>query len=266
MGTIIGLTEARMLEIEAGAIVSGAIVSGELILTTFSGIDINAGVVTPQGVPIGGSVGQTLVKQSPTDFDLAWVTLTADIIAETDAFKIMTAAERTSIATLLSDVDLKQDVLFGDASKVLVTQSPVGLIGTAATTSDELEHLIGVTSGIQAQFTPKQNVLLSVYNPGYSNGTYVIDYAVRNGYLVTFGTPTMTASALTLTTVNIQSGFQQRIRFVNGGSIKTLTFPAFTYIGGVAPTSIAANKTGVLTLISYGSTVGNTYAKWDVEP
>lgn len=59
MATITGLTAERMLEIEAGSVVSGAIVADHLILTKFDGSTIDAGALPagptgPQG-PAGVS-------------------------------------------------------------------------------------------------------------------------------------------------------------------------------------------------------------------
>lgn len=74
MGTVVGLTAARMLAIEAACIVDGAVVLNDLVLTTHDGTEINAGNVRgpqgAQGIPgdqtpvgaivmFGGSVAPT---------------------------------------------------------------------------------------------------------------------------------------------------------------------------------------------------------------
>lgn len=62
MATVTGLTAARMLEIEGESIVDGEIVGGNLILSKYSGVNINVGSVTgPQGAvgpagPAGGLI------------------------------------------------------------------------------------------------------------------------------------------------------------------------------------------------------------------
>ena len=92
MATVNGLTAERMLEIEAASIVDGDVVAGNLILTKHDGSQINAGaVVGPtdatgstgaagQGVPTGGSTGQALVKNSGTNYDTAWSTITVPTV------------------------------------------------------------------------------------------------------------------------------------------------------------------------------------------
>jgi hypothetical protein len=38
------------------------------------------------------------------------------------------------------------------------------------------------------------------------------------------------------------------------------------FVGSAAPASIAANKTGLLELYSYGTTDANVVARWSVQP
>lgn len=63
MATIQGLTAPRMLEIEAAAIVAGVVDENmHLILTKHDGTTIDAGKVQGDGVPMGGTEGQIIVK------------------------------------------------------------------------------------------------------------------------------------------------------------------------------------------------------------
>lgn len=261
MGIVIGLTAQRMLESEAASIVSGEVVGGNLILTNFGGGTINAGSVAPQGLPPGGVSTQVPVKQSITDFDTSWTTLTTEMIDDTAGYKIMTAAERTAIEDLEAVMLTKQDIVAGLPGLVLVTDV-AGEISTSPVTSVELGYLVGVTAPIQDQFAAKANVTRPVYNSGVTSGGYTVDQTIRNGYLITIGTLTGNVG---ISATNYTAGFHQVIRIVNGATLRTLTFPAFTFVGGAAPANIAASKTGVLTLVSYGTTVADTVAKWEVQ-
>lgn len=63
MATIQGLTKDRMLEIEAAAIVSGVVDENmHLILTKHDGTTIDTGKVQGDGVPMGGTEGQIIIK------------------------------------------------------------------------------------------------------------------------------------------------------------------------------------------------------------
>jgi hypothetical protein len=57
------------------------------------------------------------------------------------------------------------------------------------------------------------------------------------------------------------------VRVAADASIRNLAFPAaWTFIGGAAPASIAANKTGLLELFSCGTSESGVLARWTVQP
>lgn len=70
----------------------------------------------------------------------------------------------------------------------------------------------------------------------------------------------------TLTTSNLGEGRSVTVVFTADGTPRNLTWPAWKWIGSAAPASIAAGKTGILTLISTGTTNGAVLARWSVEP
>lgn len=75
------------------------------------------------------------------------------------------------------------------------------------------------------------------------------------------------AGDLTLTGSNYGLGRQVSLRIVADGSTRTLTFPAgWTFIGAAAPADIAAGKTAILSMTTYGSTEGDVVAAYSVEP
>lgn len=70
---------------------------------------------------------------------------------------------------------------------------------------------------------------------------------------------------LTFTGSNYAAPRHIRVRVVeSGGSSRALTFPTWTFVG-TKPTAIAANKTGLLELISYGSSAASVVARWTVQ-
>lgn len=70
---------------------------------------------------------------------------------------------------------------------------------------------------------------------------------------------------LALTSSNLATGRGIALRIVADGSIRNLSFPATWTFLGTKPTNIAANKTGVLSLTSYGTTDADVVAAWGVE-
>jgi hypothetical protein len=62
----------------------------------------------------------------------------------------------------------------------------------------------------------------------------------------------------------VQGGIKS-VRLVNGGSLRNVSFPAAWVFVGVKPTTIAANKTAIFTITSFGSSEGECVASWAVE-
>ena len=74
------------------------------------------------------------------------------------------------------------------------------------------------------------------------------------------------AGNLTLTTSNLGIGRELLVRIVADGSARTLAFPAgWTFVGGAAPASIAADKTALLRLWCFGLSEDEVVAQWLVE-
>lgn len=72
---------------------------------------------------------------------------------------------------------------------------------------------------------------------------------------------------VTFTTTNLGPGRQVSLKIDADASLRNFTFPAgWTFIGAAAPTDIAANKTGVLSLVSYGAADTDVVAAYSVEP
>jgi len=73
------------------------------------------------------------------------------------------------------------------------------------------------------------------------------------------------AGNLTLTTTNLTAGRCIEVFIFGDGSIRTLTLPAWRFIGAASPANIAANKVGRLRLFSKGTTDADVVAEWVVQ-
>lgn len=73
---------------------------------------------------------------------------------------------------------------------------------------------------------------------------------------------------LTLTGSNYAPGREKAMRIVEtGGASRSLAFPAaWVFVGSAAPTTLLANRTGLLRLISYTSAADGVVAQWEVQP
>jgi hypothetical protein len=72
---------------------------------------------------------------------------------------------------------------------------------------------------------------------------------------------------ITLTTSNSAAGKQVVVRFVADSTARNFTFPGgWTFLNATAPASIAASKTGALSLTAFGSDDSNVVATYQVQP
>lgn len=55
------------------------------------------------------------------------------------------------------------------------------------------------------------------------------------------------------------------VRIICDGTTRTLTFPAWTFVGGAAPANIAAGKTAVLSLRAFGTAETDVVASYAVQ-
>lgn len=75
------------------------------------------------------------------------------------------------------------------------------------------------------------------------------------------------AHDVTFTTSNRASGRVQRLRIICDATPRNLTFPGgWVFLNAAAPASIAASKTAILTLRSYGTADSDIVATWEVQP
>ena len=72
---------------------------------------------------------------------------------------------------------------------------------------------------------------------------------------------------VTFITANLSPGCSLSLRITGGGVLRTLTFPVgWSFLGAAAPANLAANKVGVLSLTSYGSTDADIIAAYAATP
>lgn len=70
---------------------------------------------------------------------------------------------------------------------------------------------------------------------------------------------------ITFTASNYRVGSIKTVRIIPGASLRTLTFPAGWVFVGIKPTDVDANKTGILTVTSFGTSEGDCVAAWAVQ-
>lgn len=112
--------------------------------------------------------------------------------------------------------------------------------------------------------TPVSNVLLQNRIAATSETT---TYAATTNLDLTKGLQTVTLTGdVTFTTSNKAAGVYLTVRVVGDGSNRTLAFPAWKFVGTVAPTTLVANKVAILTLICFGTADTDIVASWVSQP
>jgi hypothetical protein len=74
------------------------------------------------------------------------------------------------------------------------------------------------------------------------------------------------AANVTFSTSGRVAGRKVDVVVVCDGTGRTVAFPAWVWIGGAAPTAIAASKTALLELWATGTAETNIVARWTVQP
>lgn len=104
------------------------------------------------GIPSGGSTSQVLIKNSATDYDTTWGTITLpNELMHLTGLNVNIKDKFNLLDTALSNV---QSTISLSASKVVVSGAD-GKLSASTLSSDKLGHLSDVTSSIQAQLDGK---------------------------------------------------------------------------------------------------------------
>lgn len=251
MATVTGLTAARMAEIEAASVVDGEVVGNDLILTTHGGIPINAGNVRgptgPAGtsVTIQGSVANAAALPTglgPSDAGKGWIT------NDNGHLHVWSGTAFTDVGEIRGPA--------GATGSTGATGPGVAAGGTAGQILSKVDATNYNTQWITAPYANKTPV---VGTGLATSGTVNLDLSTLNDTFQTMGALT---GDITFTTSNLTAGRSTTIRVVNGATLRVLTFPAWVFVGTPMPANIAASKTGILTITSFGTTDADVVAAW----
>lgn len=133
---------------------------------------------------------------------------------------------------------------------------PQGLTGPAGTNgTDGINGTDGTPGQNGTNGSPGATGPTGPTGPAGSSTHSVLTYAATTNIdfdLADYRSLTL-AGNVTFTTSNRAAPKTVTIRIIGDGSARTFTFPAgWTFVGGTAPTGIAANKTGILTATCFG--------------
>jgi hypothetical protein len=163
-------------------------------------------------------------------------------------------ARSVRFRALLSVADINQDVV---VSSLAVE---VALAATSAGGFNTLGPGLSITDGqLNAAFLPVVDEPLTLYYAATVN----LDMTALAGKMLTLNL----AGNVTFTTSNRSAGKEVAIRIICDGTTRAFTFPGwiFTQSPATGPSSIAAGKTGILSVRCWGPADGDATAVYAVQ-
>ena len=100
------------------------------------------------------------------------------------------------------------------------------------------------------------------FTPSTLDTTGTVDISFDSNAVLTQGPLT---GAITYTGSSYAAGSSVTVRVTNGSTERSVSFPTNWVFVGTEPTTIAANKTAILTVTSFGTTEADCVAAWAVQ-
>lgn len=155
--------------------------------------------------------------------------------------------------------------LLADSAALLFNSGTGQLTATSFALGTTTPGVISGASGAIVATPTAGNVFKS--DTGWSSASNTTTYAATTDIDITKNLQTVSLTGnVTFTTSNKSAGIYTTVRVVADGTNRTLTFPSWVFVGTVAPTTLVANKTAILTLICFGTADTDIVASWVSQP
>ena len=173
------------------------------------------------------------------------------------ANQVISFPDSTGVVALTSDIP----TIAGSNTQIQFNNS--GVFGASAnlTFDTTTDTLTAPNLSVSKTFTAN-NSELTLKTLSYGANTN-LDFAVITG---TYQTVSLTGN-VAFTTSNQTAGRGAVVRIISDGSERSYTFPTgWKFMGTAAPSTIAANKTAILSLTSFGTANSDMVCAYSVEP
>lgn len=208
-----------------------------------------AGIVGSDVESVNGSTGVVVLDAGDVGADVAGAAAAAQAYAIQRANHTGSQAQST-VTDLVTDLAAKAPL----ASPAL-TGNPTAPTQTAGNNSTRL----ATTAYVDTATALKSDKIATVGAALGTTGSVDLDLAALNNTLQSIAL----SGNITFTSSNEAAGLSVVVK-ISAASLRTLTFPSWTFLGPI-PASIAAGKTGVLSLTAFGATDADVIAAWSVQ-
>jgi hypothetical protein len=262
---------ATATALQTGRAINGVTFDGTAAITvtaaadTLTGTTLNATVTGSSltslgtiatGVWQGTAIGDSYISSATTwNAKEAALTFSTGLTRSTNTISVNTSQNIATLSNLTSNGFVKTT---GGTGALSIDTA------TYLTTTGNGSSLTGITQSQVSGLTTTDRPQFANVRSTHSTLTYA---ATTDIDLDTDGFQTVTLTGnITFTTSNRAAGRSKTIRIVGDSSLRTLSFPGWTFVGAAAPASLAANKDAILTITAFGTADTDIVAAYAVEP
>jgi hypothetical protein len=208
------------------------------------------------GVWHGTAIGDSYISSATTwNAKESALTFSTGLTRSTNTITVNTTQNIATLSNLTSNGFVKTS---GGTGALSIDTA------TYLTTTGNGSSLTGITQSQVSGLTTTDRPQFANVRSTHSTLTYA---ATTDIDLDTDGFQTVTLTGnITFTTSNRAAGRSKTIRIVGDSSLRTFTFPGWTFVGAAAPASLAANKDAILTITAFGTADTDIVAAYAVEP
>ena len=234
-------------------------------LTTVADADLIAIVDDPSGTPTSKKITKKNLVKDIVNADLS---ATANIALSKLATDPLARANHTgsqaqsTITNLTTDLSSKAPVANPTFTGTVAipnyanVETTLDGIATKAPLANPTFTGTVTTAAVDVAGNNIDNIQNLIHD--ISTTTTTLDFSGDQLQTISISAPT------TFTTSNLAAGKSKTIKITTDGTLRTLTFPAWKFVGS-KPADQAASKVGILTLTSFGTTDADCVAAYAVE-
>lgn len=240
-------------------------------LTTLNGSNVSSGTISELRLPAAGSSANGIVTTDAQEFSgvktLTSPNISTSIVTQSTNFDLVNAnattvnfagaATTVNVGASTGTTTIKNNAAvtgYVSATSFVNNGAQLNIISTAHPMLIQAADGITLSGSVRTNNISFNNTVLA------TTGNVAINFA-----LTAYFTQAALTGSIIYTALNYEIGKTVTVKVTGSASTsRTLTFPTGWVFVGAKPTSIAAGKTGILTVTSFGTTEADCVAAWAV--